>query len=437
MPRGYWLQNLIKVLSVTRTRLGSRRRSRWMWSMMPATEPLEVRRLLSSAPVVVTAGPEIKVNAHATGDQVRPKVAMDSAGDYVAVWTDYSALDGSGKGIFAQRYNAAGTPVGSNFRVNTYTTGNQFQPAVAMDAGGDFVVTWSSYRQDRQGWGIFAQRYGATGITQGREFQVNVVTTRDQINSSVAMDATGEFVVTWTSIANTVGTTGIFARMFQAGGTPVGSEFKVNSYTTGAQDHSAVAMDATGNFVVSWDASSGDGNGYGIFARRFNASGTPLGLNFTVNTFTKNNQFAPAIARDAAGDFVITWESDLKDGSGFGIAARRYNAAGVAQGAEFNVNTYTKGTQFNPVVAMNAVGDFAIAWDGFKQDGSLDGIYVRRFNSAGAGLGTEVKVNTYTTSVQAAPAIAMDAKGDFVIAWDSDGQDGSSYGVFLKRYKVA
>jgi hypothetical protein len=52
-------------------------------------------------------------------------------------------------------------------------------------------------------------------------------------------------------------------------------------------------------------------------------------------------------------------------------------------------------------------------------------------------VGTETRVNTYTTSVQAAPAIAMDAAGDFVVAWDSFGQDGSSYGVFSKKYKVA
>src|SRR5215471_7057481 len=54
------------------------------------------------------------------------------------------------------------TPVGSEFRVNTYTTGPQqtysggpYQstPAVAMDAQGNYVVTWSSQNQDGSGWG--------------------------------------------------------------------------------------------------------------------------------------------------------------------------------------------------------------------------------------------------------------------------------------------
>jgi len=445
MPRHTWLQKLIEKLASATTRMRSRSRSVRLRTV-PATEPLEVRQMLSGGPVNhahamtsmnVLAGPEIQFNMHTTGDQVRPKVAMDAKGDYVVVWTDYSGLDGSGQGIFAQRYTAASVPQGGNFRVNAYTTGNQFRPTVAMDSAGDFVVTWSSYGRDGHGWGIFAQRYNAAGVAEGHEFQVNVYTTRDQVFSAVAMDSTGDFVITWTSVTSSVSSSGIFARMYNANGTARTAEFKVNSYTTGAQDHSAVAMDSKGDFVVTWDASAGDGSGYGIFARRFNAAGVPLGLDFTVNTYASNNQLAPAIAMDPAGDFVIAWDSELKDGSSFGVAARRFNAAAVAQGPEFNVNTFTKGLQFSPAVAMDNAGDFAIAWDSDKQDGSLDGVYVRRYNSAGTALAIELRVNSYTTSVQAAPSIAMDALGDFVVAWDSFGQDGSGYGAFLKRYKAA
>ena len=50
-------------------------------------------------------------------------------------------------------------PVGGEFRVNTYTTGDQHYPSVATDADGDFVVGWSSSSQDGSGWGVYAQRY--------------------------------------------------------------------------------------------------------------------------------------------------------------------------------------------------------------------------------------------------------------------------------------
>jgi len=40
--------------------------------------------------------------------------------------------------------------------------------------------------------------------------------------------------------------------------------------------------------------------------------------------------------------------------------------------------------------------------------------------------GPEFLVNTYTTSGQSLPSVAMDADGDFVVAWTSGGQDGDT-----------
>jgi hypothetical protein len=50
----------------------------------------------------------------------------------------------------------------------------------------------------------------------------------------------------------------------------VGSEFLVNTYTTGSQDDPSVAMTRSGDFVVAWDGAPGqDGSGYGVFAQRY------------------------------------------------------------------------------------------------------------------------------------------------------------------------
>ena len=42
------------------------------------------------------------------------------------------------------------------FLVNTYTTSGQSAPSLAMDSAGDFVAVWSSYGQDGSGSGIYA-----------------------------------------------------------------------------------------------------------------------------------------------------------------------------------------------------------------------------------------------------------------------------------------
>ncbi len=85
----------------------------------------------------------------------------------------------------------------------------------------------------------------------------------------------------------------------------------------------------------------------------------------------------------ADGEFVVTWMSSGQDGSSFGIYAQRYNAAGVAQGGEFLVNTATFDSQSYPAVAMDADGDFVITWMSSGQDGPGLGIYAQRYNAAG------------------------------------------------------
>src|SRR5204862_6963684 len=111
-----------------------------------------------------------------------------------------------------------------------------------------------------------------------------------------------------------------------------------------------------------WLGTGQEGSGSRISAQLYNADGAAQGSEFQVNTHTTNEQSFPTAAKDPAGDFVITWMSTGQDGSGVGIYAQRYNAAGMAQGVEFQVNTYTTDYQTQPSVAMDTAGDFMIAW---------------------------------------------------------------------------
>src|SRR4051812_22709461 len=147
----------------------------------------------------------------------------------------------------------------------------------------------------------------------------------------------------------------------------------------------------------------------------------PIGGEVHVNTYTPNLQANPAIASDADGDTVIVWESTGQEGVGnTGVFAQRFNAAGLPQGGEIHVNINTTGTQSMPAVAMDADGDFVVAWADNSQEGaSNSGIFARRFDAAGNPLSNEIHVNTISDGNQSAPAIALDAAGDFVIAFES------------------
>nr|HPO07303.1 SUMF1/EgtB/PvdO family nonheme iron enzyme [bacterium] len=123
-----------------------------------------------------------------------------------------------------------------------------------------------------------------------------------------------------------------------------------------------------------------------------------------------------------------------QDGDSGGIYAQRYDAFGFTQGAEFQVNTYTTNGQVFPSVAMDSNAYFLIAWQSDAQDGDSGGIYAQRYDSSGFEQGSEFRVNTYTTVDQTEAFAAMAPNGNAVIAWASGDQDESGHGVYAQRY---
>jgi hypothetical protein len=190
-----------------------------------------------------------------------PVVASDAAGNFVVVWQrPYS--------IWGQRYDSSGAPRGTEFQVNSHTL-HDGHPAVASAADGDFVVAWQSWASDDAPGAVFAQRYDAAGTPLGAELQVNSYTLGNAWLTAVASDADGNFVVAWTSSWQDGDYGGIFARRYEASGAPRSAAFRVNTYTTGSQGHATVAADALGNFVVAWHSDGQDGDSFGVFAQRF------------------------------------------------------------------------------------------------------------------------------------------------------------------------
>jgi CSLREA domain-containing protein len=386
-------------------------------------------------------GGETLVNTTTAGSQGpmmgTKTVAMDANGNYVVVWQDTSGADGSADGIYAQRYNAAGTAQGVQFRVNTYTAGDQQWPEVAMDSSGDFVVVWQSQGQDGSNLGVYARRYNAAGTAlDASEFRVNQTTNLDQAAPAIAADSSGNFVVTWvTRSQDAANTWGIYARRFAANGTALSNEFLVNTYTASDQEVPTIAMDSTGNFVIAWSSNGQDGSTFGIYAQRFDAAGTKQGGEFRVNSTTADAQAFPSIAMDRTG-FVIVWQSNLQDGSDLGVYGQRYNASGATLGGEFRINTTVADAQTRVMVASTGAGGFLVTWNSNLQDGSLHGAYMRQYDSSGSALTGEVLVNTTTSGEQLYPSVAADANGHAVVVWGGNGF-GDNDGMFMQRYTSA
>ena len=369
---------------------------------------------------------EFQVNTHTTWDQKDAVVAMDEQGAFVVVWNSYRQDDDSG-GIFGQRFSATGEPLGSEFQINTTTSGNQASPTVAMDAAGNFIVVWQGPGLNDED--IFAQRFDPNGKPLGVEFQVNTYTDNSQLYPSVAVNVSGQFVVVWESqnIMEDPNKTSICGQLYDASGSTIGPEITINNQPATCR-YPAVAMDSDGHFAVVWMKEASKNS---IVARLYNADGSAGTEPFGVNTISFNSITQPSIAMASSGHFVVVWDGDPNRAGDDDIHARLFELDGTPVAQQLVANTTRTGAQQNPRVATNDAGEFVIVWNSqIGPDSSERDIFGQRFDRSGNLIGDEFQVNTYVTGDQRNPTVAMTETGQFVAVWQSDGQDGSRYGIF-------
>ncbi len=378
----------------------------------------------------VPQGGEFRVNTYTTDYQYYQSIATLADGGFVVTWVS-SGQDGSAGGVYGQVYSGDGIPVGSEFSVNTYTTGSQGGPSITGLLDGGFVVTWGSYGQDGSDNGVYGQLHSSDGSRVGNEFQINSYTRMNQDSPSVTSLSDGRFVVAWNSFGDYKWpSTGVFGRIYGEDGSLVGNEFKINTHIAGNQFSPAITGLADGKFVVTWTSDSQDGSSSGVFGQVYGSSGNPFGDEFRVNTYTLNSQCFQSITSLADGGFVVTWTSFGQDGSESGVYAQVYKSDGSRVGGEFSVNTYTTNWQSFPSIAGLVDGGFVVTWDSFGQDGSGDGVYGQVYSSDGSRVGNEFRVNNFIDGDQRWQTVTSLEDGGFVIAWTSNGQDGSDYGVY-------
>ena len=375
---------------------------------------------------------ETPVNTYSPNTQGHASVAALTDGGWVVTWRS-DGQDGGYGGIYAQRYRADGTALDAETLINTYTDTNQESPSVAALSDGGWVITWQSYGQDSSGYGIFAQRYHADGTSAGGETRVNSYTTNDQIASSVVALSDGGWVVAWQSNGQDGDGNGIYVQRYAADGASVGGEVRVNSYTTNSQAAPSVASLSDGGWLVTWQSYDQDYyGGTGVYSQRYCSDGTTAGGETRINSYTVGGQYEPSVAALADGGWFVAWTSERQDG----VIGQRYNAHGEAVGAEMRINTYKLSIQFDPSVAALSDGGWVVTWTSDLQDGSGYGIYSQRYHADGTAAGLESRVNTYTASMQAGSSVVALSDGGHVVTWSSrrilDVQYDS--GVYFQRY---
>lgn len=330
---------------------------------------------------------------------------------------------------------------GSEFLVNTTTSGMQNEPAMTALRDGRFLAVWTDFSGiggDSSSSGIKAQIFAADGTKAGGEFLVNTTTTQGQDSPVVTTLADGRMAVAWVD-RSTIGTgdgsgDAIRLQLLNPNGTLLGTEILVNTIISGDQLDPAIITLTNGNFVVSWtDYSSTppDSSGSAVRAQIFDPAGTKVGPEFIVNTATLGEQAESALAALTSGRMVAVWTDASQSGSdtsGRSIRAQILNADGTAYGSPIEVNTITAGDQTLPHVTALANGRFAITWtDWSASPDDLESTAVRGqiFRANGVKEGGEFLVNTTLPSSQWRPAMATLNDGRFIVVWQDASQTGA------------
>ena len=279
--------------------------------------------------------------------------------------------------------------------VNTLTTGNQFVPAVALRPDGGFVVTWESDGADGDEFGVRARRFTNAGAGVGNEGGVNDVTMFTQRLPAIGVDGSGNFRIAWQTevVAERLRRRRPAVRRGQhtAGRSVRGQRLhgRLSAQRRLTSPSRPTAASSSGGTTVSRPTRTS----FADLRRRWRSDcrgdrGESVGKRYLSHP--------AAVAMDALGNLVVAWEAELV-GELHNIYARLFDADGAPLTGEFRVSATVAGAQKAPDVARQGTGEFLVVWESFGQDGDQTGVYGQRFTALGAASGPEFRVNLATT----------------------------------------
>lgn len=371
-----------------------------------------------------------------------PQVARGAEGSFVVAWTRWSIQPQSQSDIVFRKFKMNGEPLGRRFRVNQFLPEFQLYVDAAMNEQGEIAFTWNSEKQDGDMLGAYARLYRGR-VPVSEETPVPVHTDGSQQFPRVGIDEAGRFTVVWESTGqDSGGSFDAWARRFDEDGQPLADPFRLNVYRDNAQSNPDIAMSPDGSSVVVWRSWNQAGPGAGIYGRRFDADGEPLGGEFRIHQSTIPSAGTPAVTRGPDGGFLVAWDRcDFSNpAAGCAVLARRYDASGKAAGREFLVSTKDTRTHEHPAAAFDSRGNFAITWNLCDTHPSGQPfncrIAVRFYDREGKAF-EDLQV-IESDNMLMSPAI-IGFKDQFLVAWhtitcDVDSCGRSPEGVFVQRY---
>lgn len=311
-------------------------------------------------------------------------IDIATSGKIVMLWDGPIADDADG-GIYARVYEPGNVGLGIQSatytkRINSTTIGLQANPDLAIMPGvNTYAAVWESVQAGRTTIEMKYESIGAGGTPSGK-FGLGETLLGNNTNPAIAVNGAGLAIAVWQHEQSG----NIYGRLAQLGTGRLGDHFQINS-GVGTMENPAVAMDASGNFMVVWDG-PGQGGHRDVFLRRFNSDGSPLGVDISIGANSNYDDTHPALAmtHQATADrkFVVTFQREYEVGLGYVFAMRGSGTLDFGLPAYVHQNgaaTY----QHSPSVDMDESGNYTVAW--VKDNGNGSDIVSRSFDTNGNG----------------------------------------------------
>ncbi|MEN9358969.1 MAG: hypothetical protein RL095_504 [Verrucomicrobiota bacterium] len=259
--------------------------------------------------IVTISGP-----GNSTASKSNGMICGLTGGGWVEAW--YQAND-----VRYAQYNPDGTKLVE--RTVSAVSQTQRLPDVVALSNGGYAIAYVSNHVSVSVNSVFMQFMSATGVVANSSVSVGSVGSvsgQTSAEAPIALDTNSTGVgIAWRNYSGQI----YFAR-YNNSGVLVGSAISVGTASLDSTPSLAFLND--GGWVIAWHNT--DSYNTGIYAQRYNASGVAVGSATLINSVTTDIQSIPSIDALTDGGYLISWQSNLQDGSGYGIFAQRFDAVG-------------------------------------------------------------------------------------------------------------
>jgi len=308
-------------------------------------------------------GVDQPIAAEGTYDASAPGVAMDAAGNAVAVWRAFGDLRYN---IYASRYDAQSKAWDAARLLETASAGFASFPSVAVNAAGNAVAVWDQYDGSHEN--IYANRYDAQSKTWSGAGLIENDSTGEAYTPLVGVDAPGNSLAVWTLSIASVRT--IFANRYDAGSASWGTPVQLDASSA---DGVGLAVNASGAAVaIGWSRTA---TGSRLWANRYAGPANGWSTSQIVRDSPAATLLAPAVAIDASGNAVAVWAQT--EGQMTTLWASWYDTQSGSWGDASPIGNNTRYSVSIPQVAIDGSGNAVAVWT--QSDGKLDSVWSSRF----------------------------------------------------------